>query len=264
MTARAPFRSWAPPVLVIVLLLLLAVGRVVAGRARVRAEAAWLVAARAERDLRIPSSEDDEAALERRLVAAKETAARLGEAFRAPEGCPPPADEAALLSALAALWDECRGQAAWADVPFPRGDGLDPWGIDSAEIRPESIPLRWLAAQAFAHTLAALIESAPDSVLAAGAIESPSGGEAASAMLRLAGVAGLEGRCFRVEFSGSTAVLRAFLDRLAGSAWPIFVRGVECLSAHPSRVDTAVLLRPRFRVVVEALAGREPTPLAAR
>lgn len=264
MKACAQLRSWGPPLLAALLLLLLAVGRGVAGQARLRAEAAWLVAARDERDWRIPPTGGEESLLERRLVAAEAARTRLGKRLRAPEELPPPADEAAFVTGLAALWDECRAQAAWADVPFPRSEGPEPWGAEFEVIRPESIPLRWLAAQTFAQTVAALIESDPDAIVAAGAIGPSSGAESASGVLRPSGVAGPEGRYFQVEFSGSTAVLRAFLDRLASSAWPVFVRGVECLPGHPPNENTARRLRPRFRVVVEALDWREPTLLATR
>jgi hypothetical protein len=85
-----------------------------------------------------------------------------------------------------------------------------------------------------------------------------------AARVRLAGVAGLEGRAYRVEFTGATAVLRDFLNRLVRSDWPVFVRSVEFLPDATDGNPATRPPRPFFRVVVECVTWREPLAVAAR
>lgn len=177
-----------------------------------------------------------------------------------------PQDGEALLVALTGLWEECRGQAAWSDVPFPRGDG--PWslGVSPEGIAPERVVALWATAGGMAHVVGQLLDAGPTAVTAVQPWpEAAADSGWTAARVRLAGIAGLEGRAFRVEFTGATAVLRDFLNRLVRSDWPVFVRSVEFLpdSAEASANETA-RSRPVFRVVVECVQWREPLVVAAR
>lgn len=177
-----------------------------------------------------------------------------------------PQDGEALLVALTALWEECRGQAAWSDVPFPRGDGRSSLGIPAEEIAPERVVALWATAGGIAHVVGELIDAGPTAVTAVQPLpEAAADSGWTAARVRLAGIAGLEGRAFRLEFTGATTVLRDFLNRLVRSDWPVFVRSVEFLpDAAIASTDESRRPRPVFRVVVECVQWREPLAVAAR
>jgi hypothetical protein len=259
---------WVAPVVGAVALMVLSGLAVFSVRAHLRTEAAWRRAVVEDRRWSRGESPDAvRAALDRRE---REAAARVAAArarLQVPDdGRETPQDGAALLVALAGLWDECRGQAAWSDVPFPRGDGLSAFGVSPGESAPERIVALWATAGGVAHVVGQLIEAGPTAVTAVRPLPEalPDSGWTA-ARVRLAGVAGLEGRAYRVEFTGATAVLRDFLNRLVQSDWPVFVRSVEFLpeTAESSR-DQTRRPRPVFRVVVECVQWREPLVVAAR
>ena len=255
--------TWLPMALLLALLAA-AVGR--AWLVRRHVEAAWARTVAEERALgrELTAGGTDEP-LERRRVLAEARIERGRNALRPPpSGAAAPADVAGLLVGLAALWDECRGRAAWEDIPFPRGDGLERLGVEAGLIAPEAIPRLWYVGSARAQVLEALLDAQPRAIASVGDGSFVPDGTA-GARVNLAGMAALEGRFFRVEFSGSTAVLRDFLNQLARSDWPVFVRSVERLPAADGGEDAAVAgPRPLFRVVVECVPWREPTEVAAR
>ena len=259
---------WMVPALGGVALVVLAALTVLTVRAHLHTEAAWLRALVEDRrwsrggfpsaTAEVLDSREQEAVA--RVAAANARLQVPADSRKAPQ------DGEALLVALTSLWDECRGQAAWSDVPFPRGDGRSAFGVSPEDIAPERLVALWATAGGIAHVVGQLIEAGPAAVTAVGPLpEAVEESGWTAARVRLAGVAGLEGRAYRVEFTGTTAVLRDFLNRLVQSDWPVFVRSVEFLpDATGDDPEAARPPRPFFRVVVECVTWREPLAVAAR
>lgn len=154
---------------------------------------------------------------------------------------PPPAQPVDAWFALTAQADALRARAARAGVTVSPGEGFAFASYARGGPSAAEIPLVHRQRVIVQHLVESLLEARPHALLAVQR-ERPAGGLEGDLAdffsfdprlaLRRPGL--VEGTAFRLEFTGQTATLRAFLQDLGAFRLPVIVRGIEVTPLPPA------------------------------